>query len=314
MVSDINYQQLFFSTPNPYLILDTHLNIIEVNNAYLKVTMVKREDIMGKNIFVVFPDNPNDPLATGSANLTASLNRVLNNKKPDTMAVQKYDIQRTPEEGGGFEERFWCPVNIPVIINNKIEYIIHHAEDVTEFIRLKLSVEQNEENNNQQLRSNIEKNEVEIYKRAQEIQKANERLHFAYQELEEKQKVIHELSTPILQVRDKILLLPIIGLIDQHRMKQITESLLATIHSKHARVAILDLTGVPIIDQSITNAFMKTINATKLMGVKIIVTGISQNVGEIFIEAGLNFLNIVTKSSLQDGLEEAYVFYDKIIT
>ena len=78
--------------------------------------MTKREEILGRGIFEVFPDNPNDLAADGVSNLRASLNFVIKNKIPHTMAVQKYDI-RNPE--GEFEIRYWSPLNTPVLNDDK---------------------------------------------------------------------------------------------------------------------------------------------------------------------------------------------------
>jgi PAS domain-containing protein len=121
-----------------YLVLTLALTIVAVSDAYLKATMTKRELILGHGLFEIFPDNPGDPNATGVRNLKASLDRVLTNRVPDTMAVQKYDIRRPESEGGGFEERYWGPVNSPVLgANGEVTYIIHRVEDVTKFVRLK---------------------------------------------------------------------------------------------------------------------------------------------------------------------------------
>src|SRR5688572_24303546 len=97
--------------------------------------MTQRKAILGRGIFDVFPDNPNDPNASGVTNLSASLGRVLQSGAPDTMPVQKYDILRPNDAGGGFEERFWSPINTPVkAATGEISYIIHRVEDVTEFV------------------------------------------------------------------------------------------------------------------------------------------------------------------------------------
>ena len=99
--------------------------------------MTVREEIIGRNLFEVFPDNPDDPAATGVANLRASLDRVRRDGVADTMAVQKYDIRRPEVDGGGFEVRHWSPVNTPVLDpDGRLAYIIHRVEDVTEFVRL----------------------------------------------------------------------------------------------------------------------------------------------------------------------------------
>lgn len=102
-----DFQMLFRSAPGLYLVLDPGLIIVAVSDAYLRATMTQREEILGRGIFEVFPDNPDDPAATGVSNLRASLQRVLQSKVSDTIAVQKYDIRRPQSEGGAFEERTW---------------------------------------------------------------------------------------------------------------------------------------------------------------------------------------------------------------
>jgi PAS domain S-box-containing protein len=133
-----DFRRIFESAPGCYLILAPDLTIVAVSDAYLRATMTTREGIVGRGLFDVFPDNPDDPEATGVANLRASLGRVLANLRPDTMAVQKYDIRRPESEGGGFEERHWSPVSTPVLGDGgEVLYIIHRVEDATEIVRLK---------------------------------------------------------------------------------------------------------------------------------------------------------------------------------
>ncbi len=177
IISD--YKSLFESAPGLYLVLSPELKIVAVSNAYLKATMTKREEIIGRGIFDVFPDNPDDPNATGVGNLHASLKRVVLKKASDAMAVQKYDIPRPETEGGGFEVRYWSPLNSPVLgKNNEVEYIIHQVEDVTEFIRLKQEgIEQNKLT--EDLKMHAERMEAEIFFRAQQIQEANKKLREA---------------------------------------------------------------------------------------------------------------------------------------
>ena len=107
----LDFRALFESAPGCYLVLDPGLVIVAVSDAYLHATMTRREDILGRGLFEVFPDNPDDPEATGVGNLRASLDRVRHGRVPDTMAVQKYDIRRPEAEGGGFEVRYWSPLN-----------------------------------------------------------------------------------------------------------------------------------------------------------------------------------------------------------
>jgi PAS domain S-box-containing protein len=128
-----DFQALFESAPGLYLVLTPALTIVAVSEAYLKATMTRREKILGRNLFDVFPDNPNDPTSSGVSNLSVSLKRVLEKRAPDAMAVQKYDIRRPESEGGGFEERYWSPVNSPVLgTKGEVVYIIHRVEDVTQ--------------------------------------------------------------------------------------------------------------------------------------------------------------------------------------
>jgi signal transduction histidine kinase/DNA-binding response OmpR family regulator len=195
-----DFRVLFESAPGLYLVLapDHAFTITAASDAYLRATMTQREAILGRGLFEVFPDNPNDPTASGVANLRASLGRVLQQRAADAMAVQKYDIRRPESEGGGFEERYWSPVNSPVLDESgKVSYIIHRVEDVTEFIRLKQ--QRNEQSRlAAELRTRSEKMEAEIFQRAQELSTANQALRNAHDEvarLYEKTKELDELKT-----------------------------------------------------------------------------------------------------------------------
>lgn len=137
---NVDFKLLFQACSGLYLILlpDTpRFTIVDASDAYLAATMTQREKIKGKNLFEVFPDNPADSSATGVANLTASLNRVLSMKKPDHMEIQKYDIPFPAPRYTHFEERYWRPINTPVMDDaGNIVYIIHEVEDVTNFVKL----------------------------------------------------------------------------------------------------------------------------------------------------------------------------------
>ena len=135
--SQQDFRLLFESAPGLYLVLTPELTIVAASDAYLRATMTRREDILGRALFEVFPDNPEDPAASGVRNVSASLGRVTEHRKPDTMPVTRYDMRRPDSKGGGFEERFWNAVNRPVVgPDGELRYLIHAVEDVTELVRL----------------------------------------------------------------------------------------------------------------------------------------------------------------------------------
>lgn len=138
-----DFRQIFEALPGQFLILDPELRIVAVSGAYLTATNTVRSEILSRNIFDVFPDNPADTNATGVAKLSASLRRVIEKRSPDTMDIQQYDIPIPGSEE--FEERYWSPVNTPVLAaDGALVYIIHRVEDVTEFVRLNLLREEKE--------------------------------------------------------------------------------------------------------------------------------------------------------------------------
>jgi PAS domain S-box-containing protein len=167
-----DFRALFESAPDPYLVLTPDLRIVGVSDAYLRATMTARAAIQGRHLFDVFPDDPNDPSATGVKNLRASLDRVLNHRTTDAMPVQRYAIRR-PDGTGAFEERFWSPVNTPVFgPGGELAYIIHRAEDVTEIVR-----SQERERQREQLAG------AEAVLRAQQLEDVNQQLSAANEEL-----------------------------------------------------------------------------------------------------------------------------------
>ncbi|MGW5665648.1 PP2C family protein-serine/threonine phosphatase [Streptomyces sp. NPDC003758] len=173
---DIDYAALFAATPSPYLVLGTDLVILEVNQAYLDATRRTREDLIGRHVFDAFPDNPNDPGADGVRNLNASLHRVLISRQPDTMALQKYDI---PIMGrpGVFEERWWSPINTPILRSDgSVGSIIHRVEDVTAYVQTHGTGDWRLSNK----LSEREALEAELYARARELQRLNEELRQAH--------------------------------------------------------------------------------------------------------------------------------------
>ena len=131
-----DFRALFEAAPTPLLaVTPPDWTIIAANDARLQVTGTTREETIGRKLFDAFPDDPNDPDATGVRNLMASLNRVVATRAADVMAVQRYAVR---DADGRFVERWWSPVNTPVLgADGQVMLVIHRAEDVTEIVRLR---------------------------------------------------------------------------------------------------------------------------------------------------------------------------------
>lgn len=123
--------------------------------------------------------------------------------------------------------------------------------------------------------------------------------------IRQQQDAIRELSTPVLQIRERMLLLPIIGVIDTHRARMITENLLASIRNNRAKVVVMDITGVATIDSKVANHLLQTVTAARLMGAAVIVTGLSADVAQSLVALGIDLGKLKTIGDLQGGLEEA---------
>jgi rsbT co-antagonist protein RsbR len=123
--------------------------------------------------------------------------------------------------------------------------------------------------------------------------------------IREQQESIRELSTPVLQVRERLLILPIIGVIDSQRARQLTEQLLHGIRANRARVVVIDITGVAAMDSSVANHLVLTVEASRLLGAAVIVTGLSPEIAQTLVRIGVNLGKMHTVGDLQGGIEEA---------
>ncbi|MFE4754118.1 PP2C family protein-serine/threonine phosphatase [Streptomyces mirabilis] len=132
---DIDYAEVYQALPSPVLLLTPDMVVADANRTFARVSGRSLAEMLGRSVFDVFPDNPSDPWASGPRVLRASLERVLATGGPDTMALQKYSVE-VPDRPGVFEERYWSPVNVPLLdADGRVSLIVHRVEEVTALIR-----------------------------------------------------------------------------------------------------------------------------------------------------------------------------------
>jgi PAS domain S-box-containing protein len=172
-----HFRALFESTAGAYLVMKpADFTIVAVSDAYLGATSTTRAQLLGHKLFDVFPDVPGDPAADGVRNVRASLERVKTHRSADAMEVQRYPIRLSPEEGGGWDERYWSPINSPIFgADGELTFIIHRVEDVTPFVRAQQEETRGPEGM-QLLQGRSAHLEAEIVRRTQELLQSNEQL------------------------------------------------------------------------------------------------------------------------------------------
>ncbi|MGW5618330.1 PP2C family protein-serine/threonine phosphatase [Streptomyces sp. NPDC003877] len=186
--SAIDYTAVFQSLPGMVALLTPELVYLDANEEYVRASGRSREHLVGRYLFEVFPDNPHDPSATGMRNLEASLYRVLATGERDAMALQRYDVE-DPDRPGEWEERYWSPVNAPVLApDGKVALIVHRVEEVTELMRSR------GRSGSRNGRARVL--EAELYTRARELQELNERLRQAHSREREVALALQEAMLP----------------------------------------------------------------------------------------------------------------------
>ncbi|MGN9761613.1 PP2C family protein-serine/threonine phosphatase [Streptomyces sp. SD31] len=190
----IDYEAVFQGLPGMVALLTPELVYADANEDFQRLSGRTRAQLVGRYIFDVFPDNPNDPAATGMRDVQASMLRVVATGERDTMALQRYDVE-DPMRPGHWEERYWSPVNAPVFgPDGRVALIVHRVEEVTELIHLR---------GRQGGDTRARVLEAELYTRARELQELNERLRQAHAREREVALALQEAMLPAgRQVRD----------------------------------------------------------------------------------------------------------------
>ncbi len=133
--STVDFEAVFDAAPGAYMVLDHKFNIVAVNEAYLAITGFRRAKMVGRGLFDVFPDKPDNPAAETVRNLSDSLRRVLRFRRADAMPIQRYDTAASRNRADGLRERHWSPVNTPVFNDRgEVAWIVHRIVDVTDLV------------------------------------------------------------------------------------------------------------------------------------------------------------------------------------
>jgi signal transduction histidine kinase/ActR/RegA family two-component response regulator len=239
---DLDFRVVFDSAPVSQLLLDPELVIVAVSDAYLRDTLTTRAQILGRGIFDVFPDDPGDPNSSGS-NMRASVDRVRRRGVTDTMAVQKHSVRRPEAAGGGFEVRYWSPVNSPVPGPRGALYILHRVQNVTEYVR-RAEEQTEEQGQTAGLRQRAQHMEAEILARSGELRDANAALQAANDAKNEfLSRVSHELRTPLNAVLGFGELLSLGDITSEHS-EWVTMILKAGRHLLHLLDDVLDISRI----------------------------------------------------------------------
>ncbi|MDY7226107.1 PAS domain-containing sensor histidine kinase [Hyalangium rubrum] len=170
-----DFQQFFRLSPNPYMVVDRELRYVAANDAYLRVTASRLEDLLGRTIFELFPHDPSNPNNESARMLRASFERVLSERAPDTLALIPYRVPRHTEQGIVVEDRYWSATHTPFLDERgEVSFILQHTVDVTELQRLKQAVQEVEAGRDKP--NSTVQMEAGVLLRAQRVQEANRTL------------------------------------------------------------------------------------------------------------------------------------------
>lgn len=212
----LDYRVIFEKSPVPLSVLDANLTVIAASDHFLEATMRKSEELFGLNVYDAFPDDPSDPTSNATANLRESIARATSTGEPDWMAVVRYPIAKPAEEGGGFEVRYWSPVNAPIFADDgTLLYIVQIVHDVTRYV-----VHDDPESQVEielPTRADGVAIGVDVMAKSRDLLESNRRLHAAGEAKNEfLSRMSHELRTPLTAISGFAELLTVSDLGDEY--------------------------------------------------------------------------------------------------
>lgn len=211
-----DYRIIFEQSPVLLSVLDANLTVVASSDDYLEATMRNSEELLGLNVYDAFPDDPNDPTSKATTNLRESIERSIATRSPDWMAVVRYPIAKPPEQGGGFEVRYWSPVNAPIFDDDdELLYIVQVVHDVTDYV-----VRDDPESEVEFALPNRADGlaiGVDVMAKSRDLLEANRELHAAGEAKNEfLSRMSHELRTPLTAIAGFAELLTVSDLSDEH--------------------------------------------------------------------------------------------------
>lgn len=211
-----DYRIIFEKSPVLLSVLDANLTVVASSDEYLEATMRKSEELFGLNVYDAFPDDPDDPTSRATTNLRESIDRAISSRKPDWMAIVRYPIEKPVEEGGGFEVRYWSPVNAPIYDDNgDLLYIVQAVHDVSDYV-----VSDNPESEVEfalPTRADGVAIGVDVMAKSRDLLATNRELHAAGEAKNEfLSRMSHELRTPLTAISGFAELLTVSDLSEEH--------------------------------------------------------------------------------------------------
>jgi PAS domain S-box-containing protein len=263
------------------LLLDPRGRVATWTQAAERIKGYRPEEIIGKHFSIFYP--PED-VAAG---------------KPEHELKTAVEEGRFEDEGWRIRKdgsRFWANVVVTRLCDEsgRLRGFAKITRDLTE--------RKKAEDDIRRARDELEER---VKERTAELARSNDSLKAELAGRKQAEEAIRALSTPVLPVRDRLLILPLIGVVDSNRALQLTEQLLSSIRTYRAKSVVVDITGVPIVDSRVANHLLQTVEAARLMGALVIVTGISPEIAQTLVRIGIDLSRLVTRTDLMGGLEEA---------